>query len=219
MTHKPAPSKADTLALPVFAGLDLPQIVVPASAAQFEAAACEIAAASAVGFDTESKPTFRLGEVSDGPHIVQFALPNKAFIFQLHHAPAHGPLVALLREPALCKVGFGLGSDRSQILAKLGVVPQAVLDLNAVFSRRGYRRDMGVRAAVALMFEQRFLKSKKTTTTNWAMPQLSAAQLRYAANDAYAALRVWQALGEPGHEPEADPDREPPLRPAAPRPA
>lgn len=219
MTHKPAPSKVDTLALPVFAGLDLPQIVVPASAAQFEAAACEIAAASAVGFDTESRPTFRLGEVSDGPHIVQFALPNKAFIFQLHHAPAHGPLVALLREPALCKVGFGLGSDRSQILAKLGVVPQAVLDLNAVFSRRGYRRDMGVRAAVALMFEQRFLKSKKTTTTNWAMPQLSAAQLRYAANDAYAALRVWQALGEPGHEPEADPDREPPLRPAAPRPA
>lgn len=217
--HKPAPSKADTLTLPVFAGLDLPQIVVPASAAQFEAAACEIAAASAVGFDTESKPTFRLGEVSDGPHIVQFALPSKAFIFQLHHASAQGPLVALLRESALCKVGFGLGSDRSQILAKLGVVPQAVLDLNAVFSRRGYRRDMGVRAAVALMFEQRFLKSKKTTTTNWAMPQLTAAQLRYAANDAYAALRVWQALGEPGHEPEPEPDGEPALRPAAPRPS
>jgi ribonuclease D len=48
---------------------------------------------------------------------------------------------------------------------------------------------------VALVFERRFVKSRKATTSNWANRQLTDAQLRYAANDAYAAIRVFDALG------------------------
>ncbi|MEP6965594.1 MAG: 3'-5' exonuclease domain-containing protein 2, partial [Polaromonas sp.] len=90
--------------------------------------------------------------------------------------------------------GFGLGDDRRRIISKLGVDPQGVLDLNTVFRERGYRKDMGVRGAVAVMFDRRFIKSKKASTSNWANARLSEAQLIYAANDAYAALRVFQAL-------------------------
>jgi ribonuclease D len=54
---------------------------------------------------------------------------------------------------------------------------------------------MGVKGAVAVLFNERFIKSKKAATSNWANAQLSEAQLVYAANDAYAAIRVWQALG------------------------
>jgi ribonuclease D len=54
---------------------------------------------------------------------------------------------------------------------------------------------MGVKGAVAVLFNQRFIKSKKAATSNWANVRLSEAQLVYAANDAYAAIRVWQALG------------------------
>jgi ribonuclease D len=53
---------------------------------------------------------------------------------------------------------------------------------------------MGVRGAVAVLFNQRFIKSKKAATSNWANARLSEAQLVYAANDAYAAYRVWEAL-------------------------
>ena len=60
---------------------------------------------------------------------------------------------------------------------------------------RDSRKDMGVKGAVAVMFKQRFIKSKKATTSNWANAQLTEAQLVYAANDAYAALRVFNALG------------------------
>jgi ribonuclease D len=63
-----------------------------------------------------------------------------------------------------------------------------------VFRERGYRKDMGVKGAVAVLFEKRFIKSKKSATSNWANAVLSEAQLIYAANDAYAAFRVWQAL-------------------------
>ena len=54
---------------------------------------------------------------------------------------------------------------------------------------------MGVKGAVAVLFNRRFLKSKKAATSNWANPHLSEAQLVYAANDAYAAARVFDALG------------------------
>jgi ribonuclease D len=80
-------------------------------------------------------------------------------------------------------------------LQKLGVVPQGVLDLNHVFHQRGYRKDMGVKGAVAVLFGQRFAKSKKAATSNWALPRLSESQVVYAANDAYAAWHVYQALG------------------------
>jgi len=71
------------------------------------------------------------------------------------------------------------------------------LELNTVFRERGYRKEMGVKGAVAVLFNQRFIKSKKAATSNWANPKLSDAQLVYAANDAYAAYRVWEALNKP----------------------
>jgi hypothetical protein len=54
---------------------------------------------------------------------------------------------------------------------------------------------LSVSLAVALLFQQRFLKSKKTATTNWAAPELTDSQLLYAANDAYGAVSVYHALG------------------------
>jgi ribonuclease D len=45
-----------------------------------------------------------------------------------------------------------------------------------------------------MLFNRRFLKSKSVTTSNWAMKELTERQLLYAANDAYAALKVYHAL-------------------------
>lgn len=189
-----APSKAETALLPPFPELTLQQIFVPHKQAEFAAAFDDILTAGCVGFDTESKPTFHFGEASDGPHVVQFALTDKAFIFQPHRAEGHAFLTELLRSDKVRKVGFGLQSDRGQIQAKLGVKLEAVLDLNVVFRKMGYNNSMGVRAAVGVVFGQHFHKSKKTTTSNWAAADLSDKQLLYAANDAYAALKVLEAL-------------------------
>lgn len=191
---KTIPTKAEIALLKPFIGLPLECIHIPATNAQFASATAEIKAARIVGFDTESKPTFVTGVVSDGPHIVQFAVQGKAFIFQLYQADCRQYLIELLQSDDVLKVGFGLKSDRGQIHTKLGVNLEAVLDLNSVFRKDGYRSDIGVRAAVGVVFNQKFHKSKKITTSNWALPQLTTNQLLYAANDAYAALMVLEAL-------------------------
>ena len=193
-THHPTPSKEQIALLPEFPRLGLDRITLVSTAAQAQTAATQLAACPVWGFDTESKPTFVQGEVSDGPHVVQLASCDWAWVFQLHDLPCRAVVAELLALPGFIKAGFGLGDDRKRIVAKLGVQPQGVLELNSVFRERGYRKDMGVKGAVALLFGQRFIKSKKAATSNWAQPSLSPAQLLYAANDAYAAARVWQAL-------------------------
>lgn len=92
-----APTKAELALLVPFVGLALAHIHVPTTAEQFASAAAEIQAAGVVGFDTESSPTFAVGEISDGPHLVQFALCDKAYLFQLHHAQGHPFLLELLQ--------------------------------------------------------------------------------------------------------------------------
>ena len=191
---KTAPTKPEIALLEPFVGLTLERIHVPTTTEEFASAAAAIKAAGVVGFDTESKPTFVTGDVSEGPHVVQFALHDKAYLFQLHRAEGHPFLIELLQSDQLIKVGFGLKSDRGHIFAKLGVHFNAVVDLNTVFSMDGYHKEMGVRGAVGLMLNQRFAKSRHVTTSNWSQPQLTPQQLLYAANDAYAALKVLEAL-------------------------
>ena len=103
-------------------------------------------------------------------------------------------LMELLQSDDVIKVGFGLRSDRGHVRAKLGVHFNAVVDLNTVFSMDGYHKEMGVRAAVGLVLKQRFAKPRHVTTSNWSQLQLTPQQMRYAANDAYAALKVLEAL-------------------------
>ena len=191
---KQVPGKDEIARMPLFTGLDLARIHVPQSAEAFAAAAAEIMAAGIVGFDTESKPTFVTGEVSSGPHVVQFALHDRAFLFQTHRAAGLPILCELLAARRLLKVGFGLKSDHAHIRARLGVELGGVVDLNQVFRQAGYQKEMGVRSAVALLFARRFAKSRSVTTSNWSSRTLTPPQLLYAANDAYAALKVLEAL-------------------------
>jgi ribonuclease D len=193
-TTRPVPDKDAIALLPEFPRLGLDRITLVASAAQAREAVAALRDHPAWGFDTESKPTFRVGEASDGPHIVQLATLEQAWVFQLTDDGCRAQVAALLAEATHTKAGFGLGDDKARIRAKLGVEPAGVLELNHVFRERGYRKDMGVKAAVAVLFGQRFAKSKKAATSNWALPRLSESQLVYAANDAYAAAHVLAAL-------------------------
>jgi len=193
----PTPDKDAIALLPPFERLGLDRISLVTTGAQAEAARAALSQASAWGFDTESKPTFKVGDVSSGPHILQLATPERAWVFQLHDPACRAVAADLLAMPGIVKAGFGLGDDKKRILSKLGVEPMGVLDLNSVFHQRGYRKDMGVKGAIAVLFGQRFAKSKKAATSNWAQERLSEAQLVYAANDAWGAIRVYDALGQP----------------------
>lgn len=188
------PDKEAIALLPAFERLGLDRISLVNTAKQAELAHDALITSRAWGFDTESKPTFRVGEASDGPHVLQLSTGERAWVFQLQDPDCKAVAADLLARPGIAKAGFGLGDDRKRIIQKFGVEPAGILELNSIFRAQGYRKEMGVKGAVAVLFNQRFQKSKKAATSNWANPHLSESQLIYAANDAYAAYRVWEAL-------------------------
>ena len=181
--------------LPAYVGIDLAHVRLVRSEQDARAALADLLGCDAIGFDTESKPTFAKGEVSTGPHLVQLATRGTAWLFQTA-TPAGNALAVTVLKPVLedervLKVGFGLGDDVRRLKTKFGIELRNVLDLSTALRRRGERNPLGARSAVERFFGQRLQKSKRITTTNWALPRLSDKQLQYAADDAHAALRIY----------------------------
>jgi RNA polymerase sigma factor for flagellar operon FliA len=197
----PGSSPDPAPALPPYHGIGLADVRLVRTAQDAEAAGRALLAADVVGFDTESKPTFQKGEVSTGPHLVQLATDDHAYLFQIATTrnppldvatvPGYDVLRAVLESAAILKVGFGLGDDVRRLRAKLGIDMQNVTDLSMAL-RRGERNAWGAKTAVARFFGQHLQKSRKITTTNWSLPRLSDKQILYAADDAHVALRIYR---------------------------
>ena len=120
-----------------------------------------------------------------------------AYVLQMNDKENTELVREVLAARGVVKAGFDLRSDQKQLMHRLGTYAQPLLDLDFVFSGRGYPRSIGVKAAIALLFNRRLLKSKRVTTSNWANPTLDTRQILYAANDAYAAWAVLNALDVP----------------------
>jgi len=188
----PLLDKASIQQLPPFKNLNYQNIVVIENIEQCKTIEEELKAAIFLGFDSESKPTFRVGEVSTGPHLIQLATEHKAYLFHVNSSTLKF-LQPILSNPQQIKVGFGLKNDK-HIFHKKGIELESCVDLAKGFSHFGFTQQMGVQKAVALLFGQYLSKSKKVGTSNWAQKPLNSQQISYAAADAYAALVVFLEL-------------------------
>ncbi|MDC4143255.1 3'-5' exonuclease domain-containing protein 2 [Acinetobacter nosocomialis] len=184
--------KASIQQLPPFKNLNHQNIVVIENIEQCKTIEEELKAAIFLGFDSESKPTFRVGEVSTGPHLIQLATEHKAYLFHVNSSTLKF-LQPILSNQKQLKVGFGLKNDK-HIFHKKGIELESCIDLAKGFSHFGFTQQMGVQKAVALLFGQYLSKSKKVGTSNSAQKPLTPQQISYAAADAYAALLVFLEL-------------------------
>lgn len=191
------PTSDDIAALPPYPALPPHCIHLLRTPDQLAAAEAALREAVHVGFDTESKPVFVAGAPQTGPEVIQFATTTQAFIVQTATPGVLPFLQAMIESDEVVKVGFGLASDRPQIHRKLGLKLGRSIDLSFQVRRLGFKDAVGLKVAVAVVLGQRFSKSKKATTSNWASPTLSPQQLQYAANDAHASLLVYHALTPP----------------------
>ncbi|MFZ6847843.1 3'-5' exonuclease [Undibacterium sp. RuRC25W] len=181
---------ADT-PLPPYPGITLNDILLIQNEADADRAYSHLSRSNVIGFDTETKPVFLKGQKNDGPHLIQLATESKVFLFPVVKAVNIDVVKSILETQAILKVGYGLNDDIKLLKSKLGIVTANVLDL-AKAMRESKQRDMGAKAAVAKFFGMQLSKSKKTSTSNWALNPLTEKQILYAANDAQVALLTYQ---------------------------
>ncbi|WP_180050192.1 3'-5' exonuclease [Acinetobacter sp. YH12105] len=186
------PSKEQIQAFPVFQNLPMQQIQLIHSLEQCLAVEQELKSCALFGFDSESKPTFKVGEISTGPHLIQLATLDKAYLFQMNPA-IWAFLAPIFANRDQIKVGFGLKND-AHLFRKRGIELNSVIELSKCFGYLGLKNPVGLKNAIALLFGLNFPKSKRISTSNWASKNLSAAQIDYAAADAYAPVLVFEEL-------------------------
>ena len=110
ITSQVLPSKEQMAQLPLFPNLSPEKILVIHSLEQCEALRQELSEVAVFGFDSESKPTFTKGEVQTGPHLIQLATLDKAYLFQVK--PEIWTFLApIFASRDQIKVGFGLKND------------------------------------------------------------------------------------------------------------
>jgi ribonuclease D len=187
------PTKAEIRVLPIYEGLDLIDIHIVENEQDAADALAVLNHEAKLGFDTETKPTFRKGEVSPGPTLIQLATASKAFLFPMRFPAAVSCAHVLLSNPNMTKVGFGIRDDIKELRNKLTIEIVNTQDLSIELKHLvEEKNNIGARAAVAMLLKLRLTKGAQTS--NWGAYPLQKHQIQYAANDAHAAICVAKAL-------------------------
>lgn len=140
-----------------------------------------------VGFDTETRPTFKKGQ-SHAPALVQIAASRAVYLFQLSRMDFAHALTELFGNPKLVKAGIALDHDLLDLRKMFLFGAKNFLDLGDVVKHRGMKQS-GVRNLAGLFLGGRITKSMQTS--NWAQPRLSEKQMRYAATDAWVCRELY----------------------------
>jgi hypothetical protein len=166
------------------------------SAKDMESAVKRLRGAPVLGFDTETRPSFRKGK-SSSPSLVQLAAENEVFLFQLKLQPMRAGLVELFENPAVIKTGVGVHDDMRFLAGLSPFTAQAVVDLGEVARRNGVD-NRGLRGLAAAFLDLRISKGEQCS--NWARQELSPRQIRYAATDAWISRAVYFSMLEAGFD-------------------
>jgi len=159
-------------------------------------AASVLAEARVLGFDTESRPAFRPGE-SYPISLIQMATANEVFLVRPAKLSDLSPLWRVLESADIIKAGVALQQDLRKLAELHPLKPAGFVDIAALAARMGFRKTGTCGLAAAVLG---FRVSKGVQRSNWGRSELTAAQIRYAATDAWVARELYLALSsvEPG---------------------
>jgi ribonuclease D len=170
------------------------EVVMVDSPQAFDRAWADLAAQTMVGWDTETRPAFRVGEWYP-PSLVQAATAKAVYLFPLARMDFSKVVGGLFAEPTIVKAGISVIDDIKNLKHVFPFEEASVLDLGKVAKRHGMKQT-GMRNLAGLFLGLRVPKGAKTT--NWAAPKLTAAQINYAATDAWVCRELYLKFADLG---------------------
>ena len=184
-------SKAEINDLPLIAWEGEIQIVE--SVEKMEAVAATLANEIHLGFDTETRPSFKKGDYYP-PALIQLATRHCVYLFRISETETFDPLLPILESPHILKTGVAIKDDVKELRAMEDFTPNGFIEIADITVRLGYE-NRGLRALAGLLLQGRI--SKAAQVTNWARPKLDNKQVRYAATDAWISREIYrQAVAE-----------------------
>ena len=179
-------SKAEINELPLIAWEG--EIQILESAEEMEAAASILANESHLGFDTETRPSFKKGDYYP-PALIQLATEHCVYLFRISETETFDPLLPILESPDILKTGVAIKDDVKELRAIEDFTPNGFVEIADITVKLGYE-NRGLRALAGLLLQGRI--SKAAQVTNWARPKLDNKQVRYAATDAWISREIYR---------------------------
>jgi ribonuclease D len=159
------------------------------------AAACdELLGHKILGFDTETRPSFKRGQVHT-VSLLQLATEHKVFLFRLKKLTDFRPVAKVLATPGIIKVGVAIRDDIKQLQKKITMRPGGFIELQEFVKKYGIE-SFGLRTLPPLVLGFRI--SKNFQLSNWESEILNEGQQKYAATDAWVSLMIYNKLLEMG---------------------
>jgi ribonuclease D len=171
------------------------EVVVVTTAEELADALQDLSRQPVIGFDTESRPSFRKGEYYP-ISLVQFATPGLVYLVRINKTGFTPGLRILFENPSIIKAGISILDDLRELQKFSSFRPGGVMDLNQVAQAAGVK-NIGVRSLAAIMLGVRISKSQQTS--NWERDALTKSQLYYAATDAWICLQLFEKLERWGY--------------------
>ncbi|HBT86204.1 MAG: 3'-5' exonuclease domain-containing protein 2 [Fermentimonas sp.] len=144
----------------------------------------------ALGFDTETKPAFKRGQVNNVA-LLQLSTEDECFLFRLNKIGYPDALEKLMSNDTIKKIGLSLRDDFAALRKRTGRRPENFIDLQLFVDKFGIE-DNSLQKIYAIIFGKKISKSQRLS--NWEAAELSPAQQSYAAIDAWACLRIYNHL-------------------------
>jgi ribonuclease D len=147
-------------------------------------------AAKQFGFDTETRPSFKKGEVYPVA-ILQLATNTDAYIIRLKHLTNFEVLKNIFENTNVLKVGAAIRDDLKLLQKKFPFTPQGFIELQTVAKTKNLK-NIGLKGMTEEVLHAALNKGPKTT--NWDAQDLTDRQILYAATDAWVGLKIYQKL-------------------------
>ena len=145
---------------------------------------------SILGFDTETRPSFKKGVVYPTA-LIQISALNQAWILRVSRMGYPPELLEVLTRDDILKVGLGLNDDLRRLKADFQFEPGGFLDLQQYVT--AFRiEEKGLKKLSGIVLGRRISKAQQVS--NWDADLLTEAQIRYAATDAWICLKIYNRL-------------------------
>jgi Ribonuclease D len=143
-----------------------------------------------LGFDTETRPTFKKGK-KNSVSLIQLSTEDLACLFRINKIGIPNELVDLLSDPAIIKAGVAVHDDVRFLKVVRKFTPEGFVDLQTLVKDFGIQSS-GLKKLAAIVLGFRI--SKRQQVTDWEAEQLSEAQQIYAATDAWVCHQIYKKL-------------------------
>ena len=156
----------------------------------------EISHTPFIGFDSEQKPTFKKGETSNGICLIQLASASKCYLIQIKQIKNLKPLINLLEDEKIIKIGTGLKGDNEALYRQFNLRLKSTIDLEDVFKKLSSKNQIGAKKATLIILNEKLQKSKNISRSNWENKEFSDGQIKYASEDATVVYDVMSKIIE-----------------------